>query len=40
MEKIKGQLPRMKVRMGVIPTQQHKDKKVYTRKQKHKGGVE
>ncbi|WP_414039445.1 hypothetical protein ACJU26_09650 [Acidithiobacillus sp. M4-SHS-6] len=36
MEKIKGKLPRLKVRMGVIPTRVERDKTKYRRKEKHK----
>lgn len=35
-EYVRGELPRIKVRMGVLPTQVHVHKKVYSRKIKHK----
>ncbi|WP_248885947.1 hypothetical protein [Acidithiobacillus acidisediminis] len=36
MEKLRGKLPRLKVRMGVLPTKVERDRKVYSRKEKHK----
>lgn len=36
MEKLRGKLPRLKVRMGVMPTKVERDRKVYSRKAKHK----
>ncbi len=39
-EVIKGSLPRIVPRFGVIPTRVEKNKKKYTRKQKHNGSPE
>lgn len=35
-EKIRGKLPRLRVRMGVIPTKVERDRTKYSRKVKHK----
>ena len=36
MENIAGKLPRLRVRMGVIPTKVERDRTKYSRKVKHK----
>lgn len=36
MEKLRGKIPRLKVRMSVLPTKVERDHKVYSRKAKHK----
>ena len=34
-ETVSGKLPRLKVRMGVLPSRPHRDKTVYLRREKH-----